>query len=694
MPSCLDAALGYAGRGWHVLALSPGAKIPIKDTLLQPNGSLSASKDPAHIRKLWETYPKANVGVATGVISGLTVIDLDGKQADAAIKTAGLKRPSTYTVKTPKGYHLYLTYDPALKQGARLLDMLDVRNDGGYVVAPPSEVGAIPYSIWKDTPVVAWPEITAHIATIRSAPKPASPAASYQSWVSEALAKGAPEGQRNDVATRLAGYFRSINQPKDITLEVMLGFAGKCNPPMEADEIRAVIDSVSRYTPSKPHTYQGNIVATPLVQGTAGNTRKFFWPESGIQIAVERISETRKGIDCLLTVGTEQLGELYGPIHFDLMSGTKRTELRRDLQDRLEADWGGIVQRVAALVRASLIATDDAHDMDVYQTENESPWLIEPIVKRGKPILLYGDGGSMKTTTAHALALSFATGKKILPPFMPKAQGRTLFLDFEADADDAKRTLSELAHGAGVSLPKDSLFYMRLGKSLADHYERIDKFVKAHEVEMIVVDSVVMAAGGDPFSPEGPLAYFSIVRELNVAALGISHIAGGSENSKQPRPYGSVYYWNWSRACWYMTKAQDNNATVADIGLFQLKANRDGTFGPYGMTANFGTKGRLSFASGDLQQDTRLSQHTSVHDQIAGWLRGGMKTRAEIEELMPDTRGDTIRKTLDRHLGRTWSQVPPSLAYRLNPDSRTVSGHLSATVRTTADKCPDTSRTP
>ena len=151
MPSCLDAALGYAAKGWAVLALSPGAKIPIKDTLLQPNGSLSASKDPAHIRKLWETYPLANVGVATGAISGLTVIDLDGKHAPALLKAHGLTPPKTYTVKTPKGWHIYITFDPEIKQGAALFVagaecdcpkkcQIDSRGTGGYVVAPPSEV--------------------------------------------------------------------------------------------------------------------------------------------------------------------------------------------------------------------------------------------------------------------------------------------------------------------------------------------------------------------------------------------------------------------------------------------------------------------------------------------------------------------------------------------------------------------------
>ena len=147
----LDAALEYAARAWPVLALSPGSKVPLKDEKLQPNGVLNASIDAEHIRELWRLYPLANVGIATGERAGITVVDLDGPHAGALLKKHGLTPPATFTVKTPHGFHLYLQYDPRLRQGVALLvagdecDCLkkcqvDLRNDGGYVAAPPSVV--------------------------------------------------------------------------------------------------------------------------------------------------------------------------------------------------------------------------------------------------------------------------------------------------------------------------------------------------------------------------------------------------------------------------------------------------------------------------------------------------------------------------------------------------------------------------
>ena len=143
----LDVALDYAEQGWRVLALVANKKIPINDRDLQPNGSLSATVDADHIRELWEKYPDANIGVATGEASGLTVIDLDGQEAQLALDAAGLTIPATYMVKTRKGYHLYLQYDQDVRQTARILDMVDIRNDGGYVVAPPSTVDGFAYLV-------------------------------------------------------------------------------------------------------------------------------------------------------------------------------------------------------------------------------------------------------------------------------------------------------------------------------------------------------------------------------------------------------------------------------------------------------------------------------------------------------------------------------------------------------------------
>ncbi len=83
-----EAAIEYAKRGWGVIATSPGAKIPVADKELQPNGSKSWTKDPEHIEKLFTLYPKAGVAIVTGgEVSNLTVVDLDSKDVMPKLET-------------------------------------------------------------------------------------------------------------------------------------------------------------------------------------------------------------------------------------------------------------------------------------------------------------------------------------------------------------------------------------------------------------------------------------------------------------------------------------------------------------------------------------------------------------------------------------------------------------------------------
>ena len=73
MNKLLDAAIEYATKyKWAVFPCSPTSKKP-----LTPHGCKDAKKDPGAIRAWWKRYPDAGIGIATGAISNLIVIDED-----------------------------------------------------------------------------------------------------------------------------------------------------------------------------------------------------------------------------------------------------------------------------------------------------------------------------------------------------------------------------------------------------------------------------------------------------------------------------------------------------------------------------------------------------------------------------------------------------------------------------------------
>lgn len=159
-----DHALAYAQRGWAVFPLTPGMKIPIAGS----NGLKDATTDPAIITAWWTRTPNANIGIATGKSSGVWVIDIDmkkGKDGAASLKAFAEQHADTpaptQRVRTPSGgAHLYIAYDVRVpvRNRADVLTGVDIRGDGGYVVAPPSKTEAGVYA-WApdatDTPIAS-----------------------------------------------------------------------------------------------------------------------------------------------------------------------------------------------------------------------------------------------------------------------------------------------------------------------------------------------------------------------------------------------------------------------------------------------------------------------------------------------------------------------------------------------------------
>jgi Bifunctional DNA primase/polymerase, N-terminal len=155
--SLLHAALAYAARGFRVLPLhhpvqAPGRQQPERvgcscgDPGCGPvgkhprtrNGLHDATTNPAQLARWWQRWPQANIGLVTGELAD--VLDIDGPTGQAA-----LRRWATHhhlhlngpLVRTGSGWHLYLAATGAGNR-AGLLDHVDWRGRGGYVVAPPS----------------------------------------------------------------------------------------------------------------------------------------------------------------------------------------------------------------------------------------------------------------------------------------------------------------------------------------------------------------------------------------------------------------------------------------------------------------------------------------------------------------------------------------------------------------------------
>lgn len=157
MNEVLSAALAYARRGWRVFPLHGivnGActcgraecSSPGKHPLVR-RGLYAATCDFRVIKAWWRKWGSANVGIATGSESGIVVVDVDLPRAADSLEQLVHKLPSTLTGLTGGG-GLHLIYRRGSGDlrctSARLpgieadLPGIDLRANGGYIVAPPS----------------------------------------------------------------------------------------------------------------------------------------------------------------------------------------------------------------------------------------------------------------------------------------------------------------------------------------------------------------------------------------------------------------------------------------------------------------------------------------------------------------------------------------------------------------------------
>ena len=133
----LAAAIAYRRRGFSVAPVEPRGKKP----LIMWQRYQTELAELAEINKWFVDSPAANVGIVTGVISDLVVIDIDTDEARAGLKkiVGDCDLDSVPRSRTGKGWQLFFKHPGiTIQNRAGAIPGLDVRGDGGYVVAPPS----------------------------------------------------------------------------------------------------------------------------------------------------------------------------------------------------------------------------------------------------------------------------------------------------------------------------------------------------------------------------------------------------------------------------------------------------------------------------------------------------------------------------------------------------------------------------
>jgi len=243
-----EAAERYRASGWSVLPVRPREKRPlVKWETLQTS---PPTQD--QVAGWFRHWPDANVGIVTGEVSNLIVLDIDPKHGgddslDIIERRYGPLPATVEAISGGGGRHLYFTHPGTLMRNrVGLAQGIDLRGDGGYIVAPPSiHPSGNPY-VWRTghSPDEMSPAPLPHwlYATLGAGRRGRS-LADWRRLVHE----GVPEGERNATIASLTGHLLWHGVDVDVSLELMLAWNRmRCRPPLDDSEVAQVVNNIAK----------------------------------------------------------------------------------------------------------------------------------------------------------------------------------------------------------------------------------------------------------------------------------------------------------------------------------------------------------------------------------------------------------------------------------------------------------------
>ena len=206
-----DAALNYIQSGFSIIPLKSRTKLP----LIKWKRFQKKKPTEQEVAQWWSRWPDANIALLTGTINNLVAFD--------------------------PGFLVHQDVDRKLT--------LDVRGDGGYIVAPPSiHPSGAQYSWAPGLSLFETDLPDLRLWQVKYLKKNCSdvvgdPSRNLPGWEEESL-KGVEEGERNDTAAKLAGRYIGKGLSDEEVKSILTTWNKKNHPPLSQTEIIVIIKSI------------------------------------------------------------------------------------------------------------------------------------------------------------------------------------------------------------------------------------------------------------------------------------------------------------------------------------------------------------------------------------------------------------------------------------------------------------------
>ena len=400
------------------------------------------------------------------------------------------------------------------------------------------------------------------------------------------------------------------------------------------------------------------------------------WDKININAKVDRIREAHdyevRAEVLLESQRPTSSGHLVGG-RIILTSPTSRKTLARSLKERdQEVDWDKVIEQLCIAVLQEFRAGSPVVQLDGQSDLSVGiPWLIKPIIQVREPTLIFGPGGTGKSWLGQYLAVLADQGMS--HNGLEVEPSTVLYLDFETTAQEIGRRVTQIRASLGLE-GKSRIWYKPMTRSLEKEIEEVRGTVLSKAIDLVVVDSVGSACGGEPENADVGLNYFGSLRSLKVSSISIDH------TNKEGVLFGSVYKRNAARQMFECKKDEQPNDAKIMLGLFHRKANNTALLRePIAFEIGFVGGDTLKQVDITRRYDVRgtgLESNLPVLDRITNALRrGALTVDGLLDELFDPTGEKTISEShLRKELSMATQRGRISKLRERNPDGKQLYG--------------------
>ena len=302
----------------------------------------------------------------------------------------------------------------------------------------------------------------------------------------------------------------------------------------------------------------------------------FEWKDEQVQIDVSRIKShtdgSVRGEVKIVSMRSGKNSHLH-QAQMNFVTSNTRKSLSKILEERCAGvDWYAILEQLSVITLDRSRNGEPLIELISGEDVTQPEYLLHPVLIKNYPTVFFGDPGSAKST------LSIILSQLLMLPWhdnplgfeVPEKTVKVLYLDWETDEATIQWQMTCLQRG--MNLPNLFLSYRRCSLPLAQDVEQIKKYIDESLADVIIIDSLGLACGGELKDAAPAIAFFSALRQLKTTSIILAHTAKNkdSENGNGRSIYGSVFFEAQARSVWQVTK--DINGDSIEISLNHMKS--------------------------------------------------------------------------------------------------------------------------